>query len=270
VTVDETETGHRGTGIDGVPEFWQRVASSGHRCLVLDYDGTLSHFHEDRMTAFPLEGVVELLTEIRDAGRTYLAIMTGRPLHELDALLGDLGIPVSGSQGSEFRFPDGTTQTHLPTDRQEERLHKGLEEARLIAPADRVERKVASVAVHTRGIPEDEAGAIENGVCSAWSVDAEAYDLECRRFCGGVELRLKGIDKGTAITVLLDGRSDDSLCVYIGDDNTDEDAFEVLRDRGVGIRVGSREENTLAKGHLGSPEDVREFLRQWLIATTGQ
>lgn len=270
MTSAEAPGDKHGTGIDGVPDFWQTLTASGQRCLVLDYDGTLAHFHEDRMKAFPLEGVVELLTAIRDAGRTYLAIMTGRPLHELDALLGDLGIPVSGSQGSEFRFPDGTTQTHLPTEKQEERLQRGLEEARRAAPAERVERKIASVAVHTRGIAEGEARAIERDVRAAWSKDAEAHDLECRRFCGGVELRLKGIDKGTAITVLLDGRPRDSLCVYIGDDNTDEDAFEALRDRGVGIRVGKRDEQTSATGRLSGPEEVRDFLRRWLTATTGQ
>lgn len=270
MTSGETPGERHRTGVDGVPDFWESVSASSRRCLVLDYDGTLAHFHENRMKAFPLKGIVELLIEIRDAGRTYLAIMTGRPLQELDALLGDLAIPVSGSQGSEFRFPDGTTQTHLPTERQEERLRRGSEEARRIAPAERVERKVASVAVHTRGIADEEARAIENDVCAAWSKDAEAYDLECRHFRGGIELRLKGIDKGTAITVLLDGRPRDSLCVYIGDDNTDEDAFEVLRDRGVGIRVGRRDEHTSAAGHLSGPEEVRDFLRQWLIATTGQ
>ena len=64
----------------------------------------LAPFREDRMRAFPLEGIRELLIEIRDTGKTHLAMMTGRPLDELLALLGDLDVPMSGSQGTEFRF----------------------------------------------------------------------------------------------------------------------------------------------------------------------
>lgn len=255
--------------VGGISDFWQRVEEADHACLVLDYDGTLAPFKENRMQAFPLEGVVELLSEIRDAGRTHLAIMTGRPLSELFALLGDLDIPVSGSQGTEFRFADGTTQTHLPSERQEERFTRAMLEAGSVAPAERVERKIASVAVHTRGLDESEAEIIHKRICDAWSSDAADHELECRYFCGGVELRLRGIDKGTALTTLLEDRPDGTLCVYIGDDETDEDAFEVIRKRGIGIRVGDSREPTSATGWLDDPEAVRGFLQRWLEVTTG-
>ncbi|MBN2565061.1 MAG: trehalose-phosphatase [Candidatus Eisenbacteria bacterium] len=252
----------------GIPGFWDTVAASGRRCLVLDYDGTLAPFNENRMQAYPLAGIRELLLDIRDSGRTHLAIMTGRPLFELLTLLGDLDIPVSGSQGTEFRFPDGTTQTHLPNPIQEERLIQGEAEARAIAPSDRVERKIASVAVHTRGMPERQANELEERLFRAWSVDADAHELERRRFSGGAELRLKGIDKGTALAELLNRHNNGMLCVYIGDDETDEDAFKVIRGRGFGIKVGADDASSAASGRLSGPEAVREFLRQWLTTTT--
>lgn len=254
--------------VDGVPDFWDRVRAADNRCLVLDYDGTLAPFTENRVEARPLDGVVDALTEIRDAGETFLAVMTGRPISELLELLGDLGIPVSASQGTEFRWPDGTTQRHEPSEAVERRLDRAQSEAEAIAPANRVERKLASVALHTRGMPEERAGRLQEAACAVWSLDADDCDLECRRFSGGVELRLKGIDKGTALRALLDGHREDALRVYVGDDETDEDAFEVLLDGGIGIKVGRRGVPTKAHGRLESPEAVRAFLAVWIEVTT--
>ncbi len=78
----------------------------------------------------------------------------------------------------------------------------------------------------------------------------------------------KGNDKGTALRALLDGHREDALRVYVGDDETDEDAFEVLLDGGVGIKVGPRGVPTKAHGRLESPEAVRAFLAVWIGVTT--
>jgi len=254
--------------IEGVPGFWEELEGAGRTCLVLDYDGTIAPFQVDRMQAFPLEGVVDLLTHIRDGGTTYLAMMTGRPMKELLYLLGDLGIPISASQGTEFRYPDGTWLTLLPTDRQEDRLRKGVEEAAALDLGGKVERKVASVAMHTRGMDPDDAKRVEDELCRTWDADADDYNLDCRHFIGGVELRLKDVDKGTALRTLLDERPSDSFCVYVGDDHTDEDALEVLKERGTGIKVGSPDVPTYAAGRLKDPYAVREFLKGWTKIAT--
>lgn len=254
--------------ISGIPGFWNIVRASGDRCLVLDYDGTLAEFREDRMSAFPLDGVVDLLLQIRDRTDTHLAIMTGRPLSEIMSLMGDLRILLSGSQGTELRQPDGTTQTYLPSERQQERLSRAEAEALRLARFGRVERKISSVGLHTRGVDMEVARREEKTVCEAWSDLAAENDLECRRFKGGVELRLLGIDKGTALAGMLRDRPADGLCVYVGDDLTDEDAFRVLRDRGYGIKVGSEDKETEARGRLDDPRAVREFLKTWLSVTS--
>jgi trehalose-phosphatase len=256
--------------VDGIPEFWESVSVALSRCLVLDYDGTLAPFRVDRMKAFPLDGIVELLATIRDETDTYLAIMTGRPLVELLELAGDLDIPVSASQGSEFMYPDGRHETLVPSDRQRERLDRAEKEARDAAPHGRVERKIAGVALHTRGVDPEEAKRIQEHVCGTWESDSHDYGLDCRRFNGGIELRLKNIDKGTALNALLHDQPSDSLCVYLGDDETDEDALLVLRGRGYGIKVGRPDTPTYAQGRLADPVAVRAFLRGWISVTRKQ
>mgnify|MGYP006283817087 CR=1 FL=1 len=256
--------------VPGVPDLWERVRDASSRCLVLDYDGTIAPFHRDRMKARPLEGVVPLLEEIRDAGNTHLAIMTGRPLSELLYLLGEIGVPVSASQGTEFHYPDGTDLSIEPTEKQTERLDRAMREALELGFEGDVERKNASVALHTRPMPPDEAREAEDRVSALWEKDATEHDLEVRRFLGGVELRVLGIDKGTALLELLGDVSTDTLCVYVGDDETDEDALRVVRDLGIGIKVGSPDRPTHARGRLAAPEDVRSFLRGWIDVTKGE
>lgn len=250
--------------IEGVPGFWDLVRESRNRCLVLDYDGTLAPFREDRMEAYPLEGIVGLLERIRDEEGTYLAMMTGRPLTELLFLLGDLGIPVSASQGTEFYEPGRDVRILQATLRQAQRLARAEVEADAVCVEARVERKLASVALHTRGMDPGAAKEAEDELCLIWDREADDFGFECRRFNGGVELRLKNIDKGTALLELLRSRPADGLCVYVGDDDTDEDAFRVIRDRGVGIKVGGPGSPTHAKGRLADCEAVRGFLRSWV------
>jgi trehalose 6-phosphate phosphatase len=74
---------------------------------------------------------------------------------------------------------------------------------------------------------------------------------------------LTGWNKGTAITWVKQqlGKAD-TLIVYLGDDETDEDAFQVLSANAVTIRVGTRMQ-TAAQFVLPDPASVLEFL-QWL------
>jgi trehalose-6-phosphatase len=55
--------------------------------------------------------------------------------------------------------------------------------------------------------------------------------------------------------------------VFVGDDVTDEDAFEVVRPWGYGIRVGGVERASHAVARLPSPDAVTAFLEDWLEAT---
>ena len=74
-------------------------------------------------------------------------------------------------------------------------------------------------------------------------------------------------DKGTTLAWIRD-RIDPSgslLPIYIGDDLTDEDAFEAIKFDGIGIVVGHDEDGdrkTAAHFTLQSPDQVREFIQR--------
>lgn len=245
--------------------FWERVRLAPTRFLGLDYDGTLAPFQVDRMAAVPSPGVVEAIQRIRDGQRTRVAIISGRLLHEVKQLLGELAVTMVGSHGYEIQPAGGPLtrltlrpeQEHGLTEAQQQFLEQGL--------GDRLERKASSLAFHTRGLQADEAARLELKAEAVLSSVAEAEGLELRRFNGGLELRAVGVDKGTVLEGLLDQHPRGIFCVYIGDDLTDEDAFETIGRRGgTGIKVGrSGLEQTRASAWLPGCPEVVEFLQRW-------
>lgn len=253
--------------VDGVPDFWPRLADAARKYLILDYDGTLAPFRIDRMEAVPLEGVVDCLMTIRDRADTNLAVISGRPVDEVVKLMGELGITIVGSQGWEIRLPGGEQRTARPSLAQQRRLEAAELEAASLGLAERTERKTAGVALHTRGMDPPKAKGLADDLERMWRKGAGEQGLECRRFNGGIELRLTGTNKGTALRDLLDGEPADTFSVYIGDDETDEDAFRQIEKTGVGIRVGPKDQASNARGRLADSHAVLEFLKEWIHVT---
>ena len=71
-------------------------------------------------------------------------------------------------------------------------------------------------------------------------------------------------NKGKALLWLLEQLEldrPDVLPLYVGDDVTDEDAFKVLVDRGLGFAVQKGDKPTAARYLLRDPDEVEKFLQ---------
>ena len=248
--------------IGGIPDFWQRIDRADAIVLFLDFDGTLAPFPPDRMMAYPLPGTVQAIRAIDALPDTRVAIVSGRPIAEVLTLLGDLGVVVSGGYGYELLVPDGGQQVVAIPAEQGNLLDAAYRQALEIFPAERVERKAASVAAHVRGLdPVAAADAVER-LERRWRAAGSGSLVDYRPFNGGLELRAAGRTKGTVIEEMV-AASPNALHIYIGDDDTDEDAFRVLDGRGIGIKVGPADAVTLATGRLPDCEAVRDVLVYW-------
>jgi trehalose-phosphatase len=249
----------------GLPgELWRAVAAAAHRLLVLDYDGTLAPLREDRDTAFPLPGALPVLERIAADPRTTLAIVSGRPVADLDRLLRLPGAHAIGEHGWEGRAPGGPIELHPLPEGCAAALARAADAAAARGFGDRLERKRASVMAHTRGLPAARARAVESACRALWAEAAGTAPLRLRPVDGGLELRAVGRDKGTAVRDLLGGCPPGTTAVYIGDDHTDEDAFRALGAAGFGLRVSRDDRPTAARGHLGSCAEVLAFLERWV------
>jgi trehalose 6-phosphate phosphatase len=249
--------------IINVPDFWERLEEAAYKYLALDYDGTLAPFHTKRMEAFPLAGIPELLKQIECREDTTLAIISGRPIFELVGLLGNMSVTMLGSHGFEHRNPHGDTFVRRIFPEQEEGLMMARKIGMEIGLEEHLETKIASIALHTRGLSSGAASQTEDAMYHEWDKLLQRYKLELRRFNGGVELRAEGWNKGEALGRLLHGLSKETFCVYIGDDETDEDAFETVQPYGIGIRVGNPSLPSKANGFLPDIASVKSFLETW-------
>ncbi len=251
--------------MEGVADFWQRLSRARRRLLVLDYDGTLAPFRVERDEAVPLPGVREVLARLRDGGVTTVAVSSGREAGEVSGLLEVPGIPVWGSHGFEVLDGQGSL-TQIPLD---PRQRQGLDRAAAQLAAEveplRLERKHCGVALHTRGMEPEQARQLERSTARRWRVLAPGAGLECRAFNGGVELRALGQDKGTALRRVMAAHPGAELTVYVGDDDTDEDAFTALATvpGGLGVKVGPAGVSTAASGRLDDCAGVLAFLQRW-------
>ncbi len=247
-----------------IPRFWDMISLRQSKLLALDYDGTLAPFHVHRMEALPLKGIPDLMKKISLREDTTLAVISGRPLDELEILLKPWKGIMIGSHGFERRFSTGQIFIKKISFRQQEGLSYAHSMILDMGIEMHIEKKPASIAFHTRGLGESSAGRLEEEVALEWSRIASRCSLEVRKFQGGVEVLAKGWNKGDALEELLRDEPQDTFCVYIGDDSTDEDAFQRIRSSGIGIRVGKREIPTAARGLLPDIHTVKGFLEAWV------
>jgi trehalose 6-phosphate phosphatase len=85
-------------------------------------------------------------------------------------------------------------------------------------------------------------------------------------FDGGLELRAATKHKGDAVAVVLGEAGDQVAAAYLGDDQTDENAFRAIKGRGLAILVRGEPRPTMADVWLRPPDELVRFLRDWLKA----
>jgi trehalose 6-phosphate phosphatase len=196
--------------------------------------------------------------------------VSGRDLADVQKLVGVDGIAYAGSHGFDVILPDGSPQQRGTEFLPDVEAATGQLAERLAAiPAARVERKAFGVAVHVRQVSDDLVPSVEAVVHDV----AEAHP-RLRRTGGKKVFELRpnvDWDKGRALQWLLEKLrlGDHAFPMYVGDDETDEDAFRVIRERGLGIVVRGEGDDrpTVARYALRDTDETRRFL-QWLIELT--
>ena len=191
-------------------------------------------------------------------------MISGQQVHEVAALLGLPSFTIMGAHGWEEKKPGRPTHAHPLEPVQERRLERTKRGAAFLCDPGKIGPKAASVTVHTRGMDAANAEKVKSELKTVWSKLEVENDLEIRLFNGGIELRAVGWDKGRALATLMEDSRPNTNFVYIGGDQTDEDAFGAVRGRGMGIRVGPEDSSSRATGYLKNCEAVAAFLDSWL------
>ncbi len=219
--------------------------------LLLDLDGTLLDIAPTPDSVVVPPSLPTTLQRLRPLVGDALAVVTGRPIETIDALLGDCIQAVAGEHGGAIRHAPG-----LPIERPDLPIPPDpwLEEAAALAarfPGSMLERKARGFGLHFR--LAQEAGPVFHAALSSLLAGSEQFRLLQGHMLW--EVRPVGVDKGDAVAALMRsppfaGRQP----VFIGDDVTDEDGMRVARAMGgAGLRV---------QDAFGDPAGVRAWLKQ--------
>lgn len=202
------------------------------------------------------EPLRRLLEDLDDRLGGRIAVISGRSLAQLDAILGPMAhtLALSGSHGSEHRWQGVAACPNRPAtlDEAARRLRPFVERH----PGTLVEEKSFGVALHYRMCPEAEQDALTLARDVATELDLFLQDGKKM-----IELRVPGGDKGRAIARMMSRPPMlGTTPLFIGDDRTDETGFEVAAEMdGAGILVGEARE-TAARYRLRDPAAVRAWL----------
>ena len=243
--------------------FWNQMKQAVRPLLCLDFDGTLVPHHRDRMSVRLSPATREALDRILKRDRTRLVIVTGRPAMQLPLLTSGLKVEVIGEQGWERMTPSGKMKRPSIDPEIKKVFAKAADRARRRGLGHRIEIKRSGIAVYSRGIPPSQANLLQCVAMAEWAPIAKEHNLSCQRFDGGVELRLPGHTKGSAVRAILEGHRKCDFVVYIGNDQTDVDALELVRDLGHPMAAGPSIADGLITNRFPGPDAVGEFLVRW-------
>lgn len=231
--------------------------------LMLDYDGTLAEIVSDPPKAKPLPGIAELIDQIAaHDNRVIVAIVTGRRIDEIRKLLEVRSqIFFSGVHGLEFSSRDGGTQfspAALACAAELNRVRQWLKDH---TPPGRdfwIEDKQVAIGLHYRNADPEQARPL----CAQFAefVARDAPSLKLLRLKRLLETMPKAAGKDLAVRGFKDRLPRPFVAAYFGDDTTDEDAFDALDQRDVGVLVGPPHPSH-ARYRVANPRAVARELR---------
>jgi trehalose 6-phosphate phosphatase len=230
----------------------------------LDYDGTLTpivNHPEDALLSDSMRSVLKKLAKL-----CKVSVISGRDKKDVQKLVGLDELIYAGSHGFDISGPGGMKMQNEEAkkflsvlDKAEEVLKTKLS----VLKGSQLERKKFSIAIHYRNAAEDIVPQIKSSV---YNVHEQFPNL--RKGFGKKVIELQpDIEwhKGKAVLWLMDYlelKRDKVLPFYIGDDITDEDAFNVLQNIGIGILVGDQGKETKAHYLLNNVGEVEKFLNK--------
>jgi trehalose-phosphatase len=245
-------TGSAGLGPDLMAQV-ARVAQVRRLLVVVDVDGTIAEIAPRPQDARVLADAPGALERLASLDATSVAVLSGRSYDELVTLLPPLpGVLLVGSHGAERGGPLRLDPDRLAL---RGRLIDLTRDIVARTPGAIAEVKPTGAALHVRlAEPELATASLEE---LRRRVDAIS-GVHARPGKQVVELSVVATGKGECLVDLRSEVGADAV-VFVGDDDTDEQALAVLGRDDLGVRVGPG--STHARARVDGPSDVVTLLQ---------
>jgi trehalose 6-phosphate phosphatase len=246
----------------------KKVRTSTQVLLFADFDGTLVPIQEEPTKCFLSPAVSRTLSALAGCDRVAVGLVSGRSLEDLRTRVGLAGIAYAGNHGLEIEGPGFCFREPSAAQMTEEldKLVSDLRPAITEIPGAWIEHKGLSVSIHYRETPPANVPRLIDVVRRGAAPSHDTHKTVLRHGKMVLEVR-PAVDwhKGKAIHWLanrLSAPGVEPMLIYLGDDDTDEDAFAALPDE-VTILVGENR-RTSATYYVRDPKEVQQFL-DWLL-----
>jgi trehalose 6-phosphate phosphatase len=254
------------------PKILDLIQEAPHVLFLSDFDGTLAPIVERPDQALLAEPTRDMLRTLNSRRQFTVGIVSGRALPDLKAKVNLEGIIYAGNHGFEIEGP-GLSFIN-PIVNEIKPFFRILRQILILTLGTikgvLVEDKGMTISVHYRQVEETKIKDVETLVTRAVNGPATHGLFKVTAGKKVYEVRpAVNWDKGKAIQLLMKkygkgGRNSGLLPIYLGDDLTDEDAFEAIKRYGSGlsIRIGIPSPASAARYFLNSPVEVFGFLKE--------
>ena len=253
------------------PQIAEQLKTARHLWLFSDYDGTLTPIVDRPELAVLPENNKQLLEKLAYQGKITIGVISGRAISELKNLLRVDNMIYAGNHGMEIEGLGIKYQYPLSQDVKVlfNMLYRVLDKALSGIPEVIIENKGLTLSVHYRQVDRNQVEEVKN--IFARTIGGLSAANKVRITAGKEVLEVRpAIDwnKGKAVKLLMKRAGNASgknnvVPIYLGDDLTDEDAFEQTNryNNGITVFVGNNYQVSKAKYYLDSPEEVTSFLK---------
>lgn len=247
-----------------------KIENAPRVVFFLDYDGTLTPIVDKPARAVLSPKTKFILKKLSEDKRIIVSIVSGRSLSQIRKFIGLKNIYYAGNHGLEIAL--GERSYIIPEAKKSLALIRSLKKALLrelksIRSAE-VEDKGIILAIHYRRVRKSLIPQIKKIFLEVTRPHLKSKKIRIAKGKKVLEIRPSvEWDKGKYCLYLLNRlkrKNKRILPVYIGDDVTDEDAFRVLRKKGVTIFVKGEKKTSSAEYYLDSSDEVNDFLTKVL------
>lgn len=240
--------------------IYDSFRNASKRLLLLDYDGTLISYAENPKQAAPGNSLKQLLYELSQKEETDIYLISGRNSTWLDEHFSSLPVNLIAEHGAKCKQRNGEWIKEIQTHSEwKEKVHNIMEMYVRRCPNAFIEEKEFSTVWHYRNADPEQGKVKAQELMSELNDNINKRRLQVTIGNKIVEVRNRGIDKGTAIRKILSDHDYDFIFA-VGDDKTDEDMFKTLvgRPHCFTIKVGPNA--SYAQYNLMKPQMVVSFL----------
>jgi trehalose-phosphatase len=252
------------------PRVLEQTRKAKHILFLSDFDGTLAPIVEKPEMAVMGENTRRLLQKLTEDRHFTVGIVSGRALADLKDKVNIKGIIYAGNHGFEIEGP-GLNFINPVVDEIKPLFRIVRQILTLTLSSIKgvlVEDKGITLSVHYRQVDDEKAQDVKSLIERTINGPASQGLFKMTSGKKVYEVRpAVNWDKGKAIRLLIKrygkgGRENGLLPIYLGDDLTDEDGFQIIENygQGISVRVGEPCSGSLARYFLNSSSEVHYFL----------